>query len=496
MKNQSLIDFYKSTIASLGLETTDDGYIKIDVGSGKLVTLTTNGKPLVLPTKDHIDTAVDVDDDTGKLVTTKILYNPLNEDVIKGDSTALKKTKDIVETRLSHSFAGVCELLLTLASNKKLQTKTPMEINKFLASLSVANNPGIKQIVDDKTITLWGQLYAKTLDPTVKTKLLKLYLKKSGTYAGTKYNRLSVLTLPLLDIIQEADRDSGVLDIKLRNKDIKVFELLYTYIFKDVDEHKTLSIGSNDPESPGFIALFKTYLTIGNRLNNISKSLKEINPELYDSVHLNLKVTLKELDMLNDYARELAVIPSELELNRQKNAPVNVNQTLANAVQQQQVVVPYQQQQVVQQQVVQQEQPKQPELTTAQKILYGNKVPIVPSYNPHDPNILAQAAQMNYNQAQYPQQVRPAGINSMPQQQFQMPGQLVYGGQPPAYPQMQQQAYPQMQQQVYPQMQQGGGYPQMQQQQVLLGYDQQGQPVYGPPPQQQVRPAGINSVRY
>jgi len=491
VKNQNLIDFYKSTLTSLGLSVTKDNYVKIDVGNGKLVTLTTSGKPLVLPTKDHIDTAVDMDEETGKLVTTKILYNPLNEDVIKGDSTALKKTKDIVETRLSHSFAGVCELLLTLASNKKLQTKTPMEINKFLASLSSADNPGIKQIVDSKTIDLWGKIYAKTLDPTVKTKLLKLYLKKSGSYDGTKYNRLAVMTLPLLADIQTADRDTGVLDVKLRNKDIKVFELLYTYIFKDMDDHHTLSIGSNDPESPGFIALFKTYLTIGNRLNHISKSLKDINPELYDSVHLNLQVTLKELDMLNNYARELAVIPSELELNRQKNAPVNVNQTLVNAMQQ---PVPQVQQIPVQQQAAPLEQPQQPELTTAQKILYGNNVPIIPSY---DPNALAQQAQVNMQQMQQPQQVRPAGINNIPvqQPQYAQSGQPQYiqPGQQPAYPQMQQvqqPVYGQPQQQVYGQpVQPVYGQPQ---QQV---YVQPGQPGYGQPVQQ-VRPAGINSVRY
>jgi len=487
-KNKNLIEFYKATLASLGLSVTDDNYVKIDVGNGKLVTLTTSGKPLVLPTKEHIDSAVDMDEDSGKLVTTKILYNPLNEDVIKGDSTALKKTKDIVETRLAHSFAGVCELLLTLASNKKLQTKTTMEINKFLSSLSAAQNPGIKQIVDDKTIDLWGKIYAKTLDHTTKTKLLKLYLKKSGKYDGTKFNRLAVLTLPLLEEIQSADKDTGVLDIKLRNKDIKVFELLYTYIFKDIDEHNTLNIGSNDPESPGFISLFKIYLTIGNRLNSISKSLKGVNAELYDSVHLNLKVTLNELDQLNNYARELAVIPSELELNRQRSAPVSSNQTLANAMNQPAVQPPVhvaqQPQQVVQQPELQ--QPQQPELSLAQKILYGNNIPIVPSY---DPQLLAQQAQVNYNQMQQPQQVRPAGVNNIPLQQPQQPmyGQPQQPGQP-MYPQMQPQQpmYPQMQPQGQPVYAQQPGQP--------MYAQQPGQPMYGQP--QQVRPTGINSVRY
>jgi hypothetical protein len=488
--NMNLLDFYKSTLTSLGLSITDDDYVKIDVGNGKLVTLTTNGKPLVLPTKEHINTAVDNDEETGKLVTTKILYNPLNEDVIKGDSTSLKKTKDIIETRLAHSFAGVCELLLTLASNKKLQSKTNMEINKFLASLSDADNPGIKQIVDDKTIDLWGKLYAKTLDHTVKTKLLKLYLKKSGKHDGVKYNRLCVLSLPLLEDIQAADRETDVLDIKLRNKDIKVFQLLHTYVFKDIDEHNTFSIGSNDPESPGFISLFKLYLTIGNRLNHISKSLKDINAELYDSVHLNLKVTLKELDVLNNYAGELAVIPSELELNRQRSTPASSNQTLANAMQKpsvQRPQVPAQQPQQMQQM---EEIPQQPELTTAQKILYGNNVPIVPSYNPHDLNQVAQANYAQHmQQAQQPQVVRPAGINSIPQQQY---GQPMYGQpQQPQYMQPQQQ-YGQPQ---YGQPQQYGqpGYGQPQQQYGQPMYGQPQQPQYGQPQQ---RPVGINSIKY
>ena len=231
-----LIEFYRKVATSLGLIVSDDDFLQVKLGKSK-TTLTADGKMMTLPTKYHIDSAVDIDDE-GNPIISKIMYNPLNEDVIKRDSLSLTKTKDMVERRLALSFAAIGELLLTLASNTTLQKKTPMELNKFLMSLNSADNANIKSVVDPKSVDLWAKIYSKAYEVDPGKSFTKLYLKKGGTYQGVKYNRLAVCSLPIYEMLSTADRDTPIFDIKLRNKDIKVFKLIHEFVFDTMDENE------------------------------------------------------------------------------------------------------------------------------------------------------------------------------------------------------------------------------------------------------------------
>ena len=467
-----LINFYKKVVASLGLTTTKDDFIQIAVGDTK-TTFTVNGKPLVLPTKDHIDSAVDVDDD-GRVVITKVLFNPLNEDVIKGDSVSLKKTKDIIERRLTHAFASIGELLLTLASNPALQKKTSMELNKFLMALNKADNTNIKSVVDEKSIDLWVKIYGKSLEIDPAKGFIKLFLKKGGTDKGTKYNRLAVAGFPILEQLQDADRDTPFFGIKLRNKDITVFKLIHEYVFNNIDDKYTMSTGSNDKESPGFISLFNLYIQMGERLNKILSSLGNIDQETVDNAVLDIKVTEKELEELAMYKGELVLIPNDVELNRKKtkhqpqhHIPPLVLDDLNKT------------RQVPMQYVNEPQQVMAPveEMDLAHRILYGNNIPVVPTVG-------------SLNQ----QMQRPGYPNIQPMQQQPM-------GYPNMQPQYQQPMYQQpMQQPVYqqpmyqqPMQQQPMGYPNMQPQYQQPMYDNFGRPIQQPQYQQrpQERPIGI-----
>jgi len=81
----SLIEYYKTVIESLGMEVSDDGFVKIKVSEDNTVMQRAGGLPIVLPTDDHIGSLRSIDDN-GKPVVSKVLFNPLNENVIKGDS--------------------------------------------------------------------------------------------------------------------------------------------------------------------------------------------------------------------------------------------------------------------------------------------------------------------------------------------------------------------------------------------------------------------------
>jgi len=479
-----LIDFYKRVAHSLSLHVSKDNYIQVEINGNKSM-LTDNGIPLVLPTKEHIDSSVDKDDN-GDLKLVKLPYNPLNEDVIKGDSISLKKTKTIIERKIAHSFAAVGELLLTLTDDPKLQKGTDLELNKFLSSLNNAEVGKIKALVDDKSIDLWGKIYSRSLEIDPSNGFTKMYLKKKGRYEGEVYNRLAVMSFPIYEQLIEATRDTPIFGITLRKKDIGVFKIIHEYVFKDMDENQTITIGSKDPESPGFVALFKLYIKVANRLNKILKSLEFVNKELVHEATFRIDLTLKELDNLNVYKSELVLLPSELELNRQKAvaassvmqqqaipANTNTNQSIiqqqAMANPQQQVMVNPQQQpmqQPVQQQAMvnpQQQQPVQQQsnetnsASIVHKLLYGNtqQPQVIPQYGtvqPPQPMMqqpVMQQPMMQQPMAQQPMMQQPMygvpqqgsigamqqnmGINPPMQQQQYNTQQPMQGYQPPVY---------------------------------------------------------------
>ena len=133
--NNDFIEFYKSVLDSIGLvKYTDDGFIYIPRDDNMKDLVNINGKMLVLPTKDNIDSLV-VKKEDGSLEVTKILFNPLKESVNRGNSVSLSRVKTWIEKKLAFTVAAVGEMLLILASDKQMQKDTGLEINKLLFSV-------------------------------------------------------------------------------------------------------------------------------------------------------------------------------------------------------------------------------------------------------------------------------------------------------------------------------------------------------------------------
>ena len=304
MSTQTVQEFYRRVVKSLDLLSDERGFIWAGNAEEKTM-VNSAGKPLVIPTKEHIANMYGKDD-AGNIVEMHALYNPLAENSLKGDSDSIKKTKLFAEQRLGYSIWAAGMLLLNVAHDVKLQKKTNLHINKFLSAINAANNIGVKELVDEKSIQYWENLYDKILER--QGSLVNIYLKKSATHEGTKYNRLASAVFPLYDELMEATKDSPVEGIKLRNKDITIFKIIFDFVL-DLEGKTTYAIGSNDTECPTFIALMKLYLTLIKSSNRVIEELKNVNAEIYDSAHIDIEVELDELDSLGIYKSDLALIP-------------------------------------------------------------------------------------------------------------------------------------------------------------------------------------------
>ena len=320
---EELIDFLKRVLTSIGLKYTEDGYVQIEAdGSDSPVLLC--GKSLVLPTQENINTMVGTGE-SGENEVLKLPFNPIYEDSVKGDTKCFQWLRIYMEKRISHTVAGLGELLLTMASDKSLQTKTTTAINKFLMSINDAKTPhnstGRNKLIDVKTVENWLKLYTSyALKPVG---LVSITVKKSGKIDGVKYNRVATLISDLYDVLLEATADTPVNGVKLRNKDIAVFKLLIEFMLDGIKDNQSIYEASMDSEHPAFISLTKLYIKIMNKLMPMVKVLKNINPETGDSAYLEISITEDELDNLGIYKPFLLTLPEEFDLIGNSNKKAN-----------------------------------------------------------------------------------------------------------------------------------------------------------------------------
>lgn len=316
---EQLLDFLKRILISIGVKCSDDGYLQLK-SDGVDTPILLSGKSLVLPTQENIKTMVGKDE-SGENVVLKLPFNPIHEDVLKGDTKCFQWLRIVMEKRVSLTVAGLGELLLTMASDKSLQANTTTAINKFLMSINDAKTPhnstGRNKLIDEKTIENWLKLY--TIYAPKPVDIVSITVKKRGKIDGVKYNRVATLISNLYDVLLDATTDTPINGVKLRNKDIAVFKLLLEFMLDGIKDNQSIYEASNDGEYPAFISLTKLYIRIMNKLMPMVKTLNHINPETGDTIYLEISVTEDELDNLGIYKPFLLTIPSDLDLIRNNN---------------------------------------------------------------------------------------------------------------------------------------------------------------------------------
>ena len=329
-----LIDFYKSTLDSLGLIYDDEGYVYIP-GTSKPTLVLQDELPLCLPTKEAIDTMLE--DTGGEIKILKVLYNPIDENVVKGDNRTLVKTKSVVEKRLAHSIMMLGLLLLKVANNTALQKKVhSLEINTFLASLADVKKQNMKEIVDQKTIDQWMEIYQRYLKND--NNVVDIYLKKSATYNGVKYNRLATFTNNIYNEVLGAN-GVPVAGVKLRPKDYEIYSKVFEFILVDMDENKVISIGSEDKYSPAFMALMTLYVRLMNRINTFNRILADVDPEVADSGYTEITISEEDVNSVKAYSAEVKNIPTAMDIER-RVATANITPQVVDTKQPAQQVAP------------------------------------------------------------------------------------------------------------------------------------------------------------
>lgn len=256
----------KDIVIGLGLHVTEDGYITTSAENGVMIT-SPNGLPFVLPTTVHLNTI----NNPGTATPAKVIFSPLTEDAIKGESNTLLKIKSIVAKNMSKGIYAAGAMLLTLATNLEFQQKsTNLAGLRFLESLD-----GTK--VDDTTIKNWNSLYKNSIADQVD--FIKIFIKKNTKIGDTQYHSVVSLSSPFLDKLLEVmdTKDPVVFGVKLRKKDISVYISILYHILPEIkNDTKVILFGSNNPEAPSYSAVMTAYFKSISNTNSVLQDMSNI----------------------------------------------------------------------------------------------------------------------------------------------------------------------------------------------------------------------------
>lgn len=283
----NLIDLYKSILECGNLTTDDDGYVSVMRSNAPVLI---NGKRLVLPTNNHL---------TSGNWSEKIIFHPLSENILRGESEIITKMRSVFNIRLNYTFAAIAQNLFSIVASAAEHHLLNPEQSEMLSAISE---------VDETTIDLFNKIIFAAIKESPDKAFINIFLKRGGVINGKKHSRVGVVTFPLYDEIKNSDQEIFH-GIKLRVKDKLAIKQLYEYILPSLDKPESYNFGSDSSIAPFLHALMGTVLGIGSKFNDI---LELFTKEIDDSEMLVLASDWVEtFENLGEMLPQIRLIPMQ-----------------------------------------------------------------------------------------------------------------------------------------------------------------------------------------
>lgn len=243
----TLSTVYEGILKSMQYDVDEEGSISVVTPTGTLAAAKVNGNRLVLATPKRLR------DGFGEDLQP---YHPLCESISrKGTSPVLQHMQRSVKQHLGFLVTFLVDSLINLSLDTSIHKDMPPDMSDVLMKLTGVN---------EKTRDLAAKLIVAA---NKQNKLVTVYLKGAGTFAGQKVNRIAIIRFPVLDELDnDADKDM-VLGIKIPPKQRKVISGLFRLVVPFGDSPEEYSAGTNTRVAPFFTAFLMAYHKIATRLN-------------------------------------------------------------------------------------------------------------------------------------------------------------------------------------------------------------------------------------
>lgn len=321
-----LNNLYRSILRYAGLDADDEGFISTVLDDRREPALL-DGARLVLPLPQHLR-AVNPKE--------KIIFHPLSENILRGESEVLVKLREVINIRLNFTFGIIGQSLLQLVASPEEHHKLDPDQSELL--IAVKN-------VDETTIKNFIAVMIEGVRQNANRLFMNIFLKRGGTIDTKRYSRVGVVTFGLYEELMKDGNE--VYGVKLRVKDKETFKQLYNFIFPNVSVPMFYSRGSDSDVAPFLDALMKSSMAVACRFNDILEQFEDFIDEgdsmVFDSEWVS------DFENLSTLIPEIRRVP--VQAGNEGSAPASEASTVVRPTlplpsqQPQQPVYPNQQQQ-------------------------------------------------------------------------------------------------------------------------------------------------------
>lgn len=241
-----LTELYESILRFCGMEADSEGFVSTVLDDKRHPSLI-GGKRLVLPTDSHLRNPKE-----------KLIFHPLSENIMRGESEVITALRDVINIRLNFTFGIVCQYLLNLIASPDDHSKLSPEQMELLI--------GVKD-VDDITVRNFISLMVEGVKQDASRVFTNIYLRRGGTIGDKRYSRIGVV---MFDFYAELCKEGNTIyGVKLRVKDKEAYKQLCRFIFPCIEETGYYNRGSDSDIAPFLDALMKSAMGVAARFNDI-----------------------------------------------------------------------------------------------------------------------------------------------------------------------------------------------------------------------------------
>ena len=278
-----LLDIYKSVLSFANLYADDNGYVRSKTDKSQFLV---KDKALVLPTPEQL---------RGFNGEQKIVFHPLAEDTIRGESPVLQRLTFCINIRLTEVLGAVGMELLKIVGSPALQTRFTPEQTNVIVGIQEADNQSITNLA-----LVMGELFKTKPDRA----FVNIHLRRGGVYKEKKYSRVGLSVFPFYRDLKE-----GVKIDKIRKKDYPTYIQLHEAILPGLDIPEEYNHPHNGNMAPFFCTLMSTAANIALRLNEIVELFKDeigsdYNDYVFDTEWLS---SVQNVDNLGSMIRSVPV---------------------------------------------------------------------------------------------------------------------------------------------------------------------------------------------
>ena len=287
-----LLDFYTQILDAGSMIVDDAGTI-----SAKVANATTpqsvGGKRLVLPTKEYMAKQDKSD---------VILFNPLHENIMRGESEIMVKFRGNANLKLNYSLQTLLGHLLVIASSTGLHSQlTPKNFDLI----------AIMKNVDEKTIESYKSMVKAMPLGNHDKCFVHIFIKKSAVVNGKNHRRGAIVLFPLYEEIVKAQsvNEAIVYGVKMRKRDLVVFKAVLEHLFPGIATPDSYSRGSISDMAPTLDCLLQAVMCLASGINGIVDDYGHIVEQLKDLRYEDEWVS--ELNDLEQFTVDLRLTPPQ-----------------------------------------------------------------------------------------------------------------------------------------------------------------------------------------